>query len=70
MLTTIKGYYNGSTIIPQEHVPVAEGTKAIITFLSEDDAAPGRERIGGRMAGKMIISDDFDEPLEDLKDYM
>lgn len=24
----------------------------------------------GSLAGKMIISDDFDEPLEDLKDYM
>lgn len=24
----------------------------------------------GSLAGKMVISDDFDEPLEDLKDYM
>lgn len=24
----------------------------------------------GSLAGKIIISDDFDEPLDDLKDYM
>ncbi|MGF1522869.1 MAG: DUF2281 domain-containing protein [Leptolyngbyaceae cyanobacterium] len=37
------------------------------------DAAKGsyEEKYGyGSLAGKVTISDDFDEPLEDLKDYM
>lgn len=31
---------------------------------------PGKKRPIGLMKGKIWISDDFDEPLEDFKDYM
>lgn len=32
--------------------------------------APKKHRQAGTMKGMFIMSDDFDEPLEDLKDYM
>lgn len=31
---------------------------------------PKKYRSAGLMEGMIIMSDDFDEPLEDLKDYM
>ncbi len=36
----------------------------------EQEIAPKKYRVGGTMKGMIIMSDDFDEPLEDLKDYM
>jgi hypothetical protein len=36
-----------------------------------DDFQDDEKKYGyGSLAGKIIMSDDFDEPLEDLKDYM
>lgn len=32
--------------------------------------SPKKYRVAGTMEGMIIMSDDFDEPLEDLKDYM
>jgi Protein of unknown function (DUF2281) len=31
---------------------------------------PIKRRQAGTMKGTIVMSDDFDEPLEDLKDYM
>lgn len=38
--------------------------------VSEQEDAPKKYRVAGTMKGMIIMSDDFDEPLEDLKDYM
>ncbi|MBC6474633.1 MAG: DUF2281 domain-containing protein [Hormoscilla sp. GM102CHS1] len=37
---------------------------------TEQETAPKKDRVAGTMKGMIIMSDDFDEPLEDLKDYM
>jgi hypothetical protein len=37
--------------------------------ISELEKTPKKYRVAGTMKG-MIMLDDFDEPLEDLKDYM
>ncbi|NJN89322.1 MAG: DUF2281 domain-containing protein [Leptolyngbyaceae cyanobacterium RM2_2_4] len=37
---------------------------------SEQENVPKKYRVAGTMKGMIIMSDDFDEPLEDLKDYM
>jgi len=31
---------------------------------------PPKYRVAGTMKGAILMADDFDEPLEDLKDYM
>ncbi|NES24352.1 MAG: DUF2281 domain-containing protein [Symploca sp. SIO3E6] len=36
----------------------------------EQEITPKKYRIAGTMKGMIIMSDDFDEPLEDLNDYM
>jgi len=71
MLTAIKGYYDHGQIILTEQPPVQTKTAVIVTFLEEEkkeNVSP--KRILGRLEGKIKISDDFNDPLEDLKDYM
>jgi hypothetical protein len=69
MLTAIKGYYEKGKIIMKEAAPVQSKTDVIITFLTEDNKISGK-RIPGGLKGKVSIPDDFNEPLDDLKDYM
>jgi len=70
MLTAIKGYYEKGKIVMKEEAPVNVKTDVIITFLIEDAQTTGGKRIPGGLKGKVSIPDDFDEPLDDLKDYM
>jgi hypothetical protein len=37
---------------------------------SEVETSPKKYRVAGTMEGMIIMSDDFDEPLEDLQAYM
>jgi hypothetical protein len=46
-----------------------------IEFLLEkekkkQDSSQKKERLAGTMKGLIIMSDDFDEPLDDFKEYM
>jgi hypothetical protein len=71
MLTTIKGYYEHGQIILKEDSPVTEKTEVIITFLTEEQPKNGsQKRMPGGLKGKVSIPDDFNEPIDDLKDYM
>ena len=70
MLTAIKGYYEKGQIILTENAPVQSKTDVIITFLTEDDVKTTGKRIPGGLKGKVSLPDDFNEPLNDLKDYM
>ena len=70
MLTAIKGYYEKGKIIMNEDAPVQSKTDVIITFLTESDQKSETKRVPGGLKGKVSLPDDFNEPLEDLKDYM
>jgi hypothetical protein len=70
MLTAIKGYYDNGKIIMKEDAPVHSKTDVIITFLTEDNENNSGKRIPGGLKGRVSIPDDFNEPLDDLKDYM
>ena len=37
---------------------------------STKEKPPKKRRVAGTMEGMIIMADDFDEPLEDLKEYM
>jgi hypothetical protein len=67
MLATIKGYYDKGKIILKEEAPVRSKTDVIITFLTEDNASMAGQRIPGGLKGKVSLPDDFNEPLDDLK---
>jgi len=71
MLTAIKGYYEKGKIFMKENAPVQSKTDVIITFLTEEKNNETKgKRIPGGLKGKVAIPDDFNAPLDDLKDYM
>lgn len=70
MLTTVAGIYENGQIILQEKPQITQSAKVLVTFLEDTTEKPLKKRIIGSMAGKMSVPDDFDEPLDDLKEYM
>lgn len=71
MLTSIKGYYENGHIVLEELPKTNDRMEVIITFTEEIKEQPKQKRQFG--SGKGIIkymSPDFNEPLDDLKDYM
>lgn len=71
MLTTIKGYYDHGQIILEETPPVKSKTEVMVTFLTDQNkSAESMKRKLGGLEGLVPLPDDFNEPLDDLKDYM
>ena len=71
MLTTIKGYYENGKIILKEEPPVTEKTEVIVTFLTEkNETDPNKKRTPGGLKGRVTLPEDFNDPIDDLKDYM
>lgn len=70
MLTTIKGYYEEGHIILTEDAPVHSKTNVIVTFLTDERQPIKKKRVTGGLKGNATLPDDFNEPLDDLKDYM
>ena len=72
MLTTIKGTYDHGKIILNEEPPVVTKAEVIITFLIEEEQKnmEQKKRIIGGMEGKVNLPDDFNEPLDDMNEYM
>lgn len=73
MEKVIEGVYENGTVTLSEQPPIAGKAKVVVFFLEETNgtsATPkirvpgGLKHLGGR------IPDDFNEPLEDFKDYM
>ena len=68
----IKAIYDGINFKPVQPIPVEGNYEVVITFIepvekSREFDLPYKR---GCMKGKMWMSDDFDAPLEDFKEYM
>jgi hypothetical protein len=72
MLATVTGTYKNGQIILDEELPVKSNTaKVIVTLVEEVDGKEEKpKRTPGLMKGAFWISDDFNDPIDDLKDYM
>jgi hypothetical protein len=80
MATTYCGYIEGNRVIPIDMPNKLDGREVIITLLetkhdrrndvNETPDPVRRKPQLGAWAGKIWVSDDFDEPLEDFADYM
>jgi len=78
----VKAIYDGETFKPTQPIPVEGKYEVIITFLepvNEDkkknpsiiwEPDPNKPSILGILEGQMVVPDDFNEPLDDLKEYM
>ena len=70
---TIRAKYDGKNFKPMQAIPVKEDCEVLITFLEpEKKELPKipRSELRGKWKGKVWMSDDFDEPLDDFKEYM
>ena len=72
MLTTIKGIYENGEIKLEEKPDVKEPMQVIVTFMEEvkENGKKPLRRAGFGKGTITYISPDFDEPLDDLKEYM
>ena len=73
MLTAIKGIYENGKVILTEYPPLKNRADVIVTFLPDNNEQNSRGKqkiILGMLEGKIDTPDDFNEPLEDLKEYM
>lgn len=70
MWTGVEGYYENGKVTLKESPPFAEGTEVVVMFPSKANNVISKKRKLGLLEGKITVADDFDEPIEDLKDYM
>ncbi len=71
MMYAIKAIYDGSNFNPIQPIPVKENYEVVITFL--EPVEPVKKTVAeleGLFEGKIWMSDDFDAPLEDMREYM
>ena len=50
-----------------EEIVVRRGKEPVAKIVRYDD--PSKQRVPGRLKGRIKIADDFDEPLDDFADY-
>ena len=71
MLTSVKGFYENGHVVLEELPKTNERMEVIITFTQEIKEQPKQKRQAGFAKGIVkYMSPDFNEPLDDLKDYM
>jgi hypothetical protein len=77
MYTAIKGIYENGHVILKENPPTNKKANVVVMFLNEEQPSflsikPVHKGVKiGRLAGKgYSIPDDFNDPLDDLKEYM
>ena len=69
-MLSVKGYYEGGYVFFIDEPPLHEKTEVIITFPSDEKKIGVSARMPGGLKGKVYIPDNFNDPIEDLKDYM
>ena len=68
MTVAIQGIFqNGQVIL--NYQPKFK-TKKKVTVLFESDSEINKKRIFGTLKGKITVPDNFNDPLDDLKEYM
>ncbi len=72
MLSAIKGIYNEGQVTLEETPPTAGPVEVLVTFTKDLELKePVKKTVFGFAKGAILyVSPDFNEPLEDLKEYM
>ena len=75
MYTAVNGIYENGQLTLTERPPTTRRSKVVILFMDEpeSDIASAGSLKGvrlGSLEGKYSIPDDFNAPLDDLKEYM
>ncbi len=71
-MLTIKGTYENGQIVLNEQPKTFTKAEVVVHFKEEaaKNEATAKKSPFGILRGAFTLSDDFDEPLDDLKDYM
>ena len=69
MPKSVKGIYENGVVILLEKPRNIEKSEVIVTFVEETPPKIKRRKPGG-LKGKVGLPDDFNEPLDDLREYM
>ena len=79
-MTAIKAIYDGVSFVPKQPIPVKGKHEVVITFIEPINEAENmsyllnpdttKTPILGRLNGLIEIPPDFDEPLDEMKEYM
>ena len=72
MLTTVQGIYENGKLELNEAPPTLEKSKVLVVFLEKTQEIKNKKKgvVLGSQVGKFDLPEDFNDPLEDLKDYM
>jgi hypothetical protein len=70
--TMISGFYENGQIVLDDLPKTNKKVQVFVSFTEplEIEKKAKKKRQFGTMKGSFIIPDDFNEPLDDLKDYM
>ena len=81
-MQSISAIYDGKSFVPKQPIPVTGMYEVVITFVKPTNKKvisekhyllePNADKIPtlGRFDGLIEIGEDFNEPLEDLREYM
>ena len=76
-MQAIKAIYDGAGFKPKQPIPVQGHYEVVITFvepINQSETAGlkklPRSTAKGLLKGKVWMSEDFNEPLEEMKEYM
>ncbi len=71
MFTVIKGHYEEGKVTLEEMPPTTKKAEVLVIFQGDNNEPKQPNRQFGFAKGIVrYMADDFDEPLEDMKDYM
>lgn len=72
MYTTVSGYYKDGELFLNEKPEKLKNSKVLITFLEEkfEEKTPKGIKLGSLSDRGFSIPDDFNDPIEDLKEYI
>ena len=77
MYTAVKGIYENGVLTLLEPAPNQEKSEVIVTFITSEKPKALNKRVPGGMLrlkslnkGEVSLPKDFNEPLDELKDYM
>lgn len=76
MYTAVNGIYEDGQLVLTERPPTTRKTRVVVLFLDEKAAIDGLSKEPakgvrlGSLEGKYSVPDNFNDPLEDLSEYM
>ena len=75
----IKAVYDGAIFKPMQPIPVKEDYEVVITFIkptkkdmahTDEQRKLPRSTIIGLLEGQVWMSNDFNDPIEEMREYM